>query len=190
MSDEQRYTRDKNACNTWIIKWYPLDNYFHHLYRKIMVSLTKCVACRFVVAKKWKVWATKLLWGYKKVSYVITLNYDQLKRKHEQLKYLNYIPINKGDFMVIHEFFQVPYSILQHRAALAVGEFSKYKNRTILQIMHNLPQWEQQELVSSYLLGSSTRFLAFDLRQLQHRTICNFSCLLIWRYVHTCNYGI
>ena len=102
---------------------------------------------------------------------------------------LNYIPINKGDFMVIHEFFQVPYSILQHRVALAVGEFSKYKNRTILLIMHNLPQWEQPELVSSYLLGSSTRFLAFDLRQLQHKIICNFSCLLIWRYFHMCNYG-
>ena len=55
--------------------------------------------------------------------------------------------------------------------------------------MHNLPQWEQQELVSSYLLGSSTRFLAFDLRQLQHRIICNFSCLLIWRYFHMCIYG-
>ena len=96
----------------------------------------------------------------------------------------------KEILIVTHEFFQVPNSILQHRVALAVGEFSKYKNRTILQIMHNLPQWEQPELVSSYLLGSSTRFLAFDLRQLQHRIICNFSCLLIWRYVHMCNYGI
>ena len=88
----------------------------------------------------------------------------------------------KEILIVTHEFFQVPNSILQHRVALAVGEFSKYKSRTILLIMHNLPQWEQPELVSSYLLGSSTRFLAFDLRQLQHKIICNFSCLLIWRF--------
>ena len=94
----------------------------------------------------------------------------------------------KEILIVTHEFFQVPNSILQHRVALAVGEFSKCKNRTILQIMHNLPQWEQPELVSSYLLGSSTRFLAFDLRQLQHKIICNFSCLLIWSYFQVCNF--
>ena len=76
--------------------------------------------------------------------------------------------------------FQAPYSILQHGVVLAVGKFSKYENRTILRILYNLPQWEQQGLVSSYLLGSSTRFLAFALRQLQHKIICNFKCFLMW----------
>ena len=137
MSDEQRYTRDKNACNTWIIKWYPLDNYFHHLYfRKIKVSLTKC---RCVVAENEKFEWRNFFEDTKKLLtswHEIMINWNANMNSWNILVDLNDIPINKRDFMVINDFFS---SALQYflQVALAVGEFSKYKNRVILTITYH-----------------------------------------------------
>ena len=193
MSDEQRYTRDKNACNTWIIKWYRLDNYFHHLYTKENGFLEKCVVCRFFVAEIEKFerrnfFEDTKVKKFRTSSHEIMINWNANMNSWSVLVDMNYITINKGYFIVFHDFFSNALQYFAKKSYFSCGgiiEILKLDN-----ITNNLPQWEQQELVSSYLLGSSTRFLAFDLRQLQHKIICNFNCLLMCCNLHMCNCGI